>query len=79
MRPNDPYPLPFSPLSQGGSETGRVPAILSGKVQKFLFKEDELVNVFDLNNLYAECRKDKKYAAKIKEQEEEEKESKKDK
>ncbi len=45
-----------------------MPAIVSGKVQKFLFKEEDVVNVFDLNNLYAECKKDKKYQAQIKQQ-----------
>ena len=58
---------------QDGKETGRVPAIIGGKVQKFLFKEEEIVNTFDLNNLYAECKKDKRYAAAIKQMEEEEK------
>ena len=57
---------------QDGKETGRVPAIIGGKVQKFLFKEEEIVNTFDLNNLYAECKKDKRYAAAIKQMEEEE-------
>ena len=74
--------LPTVILFQEGKEAGRVPAIVSGKVQKFMFKEEEVVNVFDLNNLYAECKKDKKYAAqfkKIDEQDVEEKESKKDK
>ena len=42
-------------------------------MQKFLFKEEEIINTFDLNNLYAECRKDKRYAAAIKHMEEEEK------
>ena len=41
-------------------------------MQKFLFKEEEIVNTFDLNNLYAECKKDKRYAAAIKQMEEEE-------
>jgi hypothetical protein len=41
-------------------QVGRVPAIVGGKVQKFLFKEEEIVAVFDLNNLYAECKKDKR-------------------
>ena len=38
---------------------GRVPAILNGKIQKFFFKEEDMVAAFDLNNLYAKC-KDKK-------------------
>ncbi len=63
-----------------GFQIGRVPAIIGGKVQKFQFKEDDIVNVFDLNNLYAECKKDKKYSAQIKLQEQEgDDESKKDK
>ena len=49
--------LPTVILFQEGKETGRVPAIISGKVQKFMFKEDEIVNVFDLNNIYSECKK----------------------
>lgn len=72
--------LPTLVLFQDGKEVGRAPEIVKGRVQKFLFKEDEIVNVFDLNNLYAECKKDKKYAAQIKQQEEaKENESKKDK
>ena len=53
-------------LLQEGKEVGRVPAIVAGKVQKFMFKEEEVVQTFDLNNLYAEARKDKRYAAQIK-------------
>ena len=34
-----------------------------------MFKEEDIVNVFYLNNLYSECKKDKKFAAKTKEQE----------
>ncbi len=45
-----------------------MPAIVGGKVQKFLFKEDEMVRVFDLNNLHSECKKDKKCQAKMKQQ-----------
>lgn len=37
-----------------------------------MFKEEEIVNTFDLNNLYADCKKDKRYAAAIKQMEEEE-------
>lgn len=55
-----------------------MPAIINGKVQKFLFKEEEILNIFDLNNLYAECKKDKKFQAQLKKQMEEA-ESKKDK
>lgn len=58
-------------MFQNGKEVGRVPAIVSGKVQKFVFKEEDIIGVFDLNNLYAECKKDKKYAAQIKQMEEE--------
>jgi len=65
--------LPTVIMFQDGKETGRVPAILNGKVQKFLFKEEDIVNTFDLNNLYAECKKDKRYAALIQKMEEEEK------
>merc|ERR1712027_213444 len=64
--------LPSVIMFQDGKETGRVPAIIGGKVQKFLFKEEEIINTFDLNNMYAECRKDKRYAAAIKQMEEEE-------
>lgn len=64
--------LPSVIMFQDGKETGRVPAIIGGKVQKFLFKEEDIINTFDLNNLYAECRKDKRYAAAIKQMEEEE-------
>ena len=55
-----------------------MPAIVSGKVQKFVFKEEDIVNVFDLNNVYAECKKDKRYAAQIKQMEQEEEEEKKE-
>jgi len=61
--------LPTLILFENEKESGRVPAIISGKVQKFVFKEDDIVNVFDLNHLYNECKKDKKFAAKIKEHE----------
>ena len=61
-------------MFQDGKEVGRAPAIHNGKIQKFLFKEDEMVKVFDLNNLYVECKKDKKYAAQIRQMEEEEQE-----
>jgi len=58
--------LPTVIMFQEGKEVGRVPAIVAGKVQKFMFKEEEIVQIFDLNNLYAEARKDKRYAAQIK-------------
>jgi len=58
--------LPTIIMFQEGKEVGRVPAILNGKVQKFMFKEEEVVQTFDLNNLYVECKKDKRYAAQIK-------------
>lgn len=60
--------LPTVILFQEGKEAGRVPAIISGKVQKFIFKEEDLVNVFDLNNIYSECKKDKRYTAQLKQQ-----------
>lgn len=60
--------LPTCILFQEGKETGRVPAIISGKVQKFLFKDEDIINIFDLNNIYTECKKDKRYAAQIKQQ-----------
>ena len=46
---------------QDGKELGRVPAIVNGKVQKFFFKEEDIVNAFDLNNLYKKCKEDKKF------------------
>jgi len=58
--------LPTVIMFQEGKEVGRVPAIVASKVQKFMFKEEEIVQTFDLNNLYAEARKDKRYAAQIK-------------
>lgn len=69
--------LPTVIMFQEGKETGRVPAIVNGKIQKFIFKEEDVVHIFDLNNLYSECKKDKKYAAQIKQLEEAEKEDKK--
>jgi len=53
--------LPTVILFQDGKEVGRVPAVLNGKVQKFFFKEEEIIQAFDLNNLYAKI-KDKKIA-----------------
>ena len=53
--------LPTLILFQDGKETGRVPAILSGQVQKFTFKEEDIVNTFDLNSMYAELKKDKRF------------------
>ncbi len=55
--------LPTLILFQDGKEAGRVPAIISGQVQKFIFKEEDIVNTFDLNNLYAELKKDKRFKA----------------
>ena len=69
--------LPTIILFQDGKETGRVPAIISGQVQKFSFREEEIVNTFDLNNMYAELKKDKRF--KDKNLPKEEQESKKDK
>jgi hypothetical protein len=37
-----------------------VPAILNGKIQKFFFKEEDMVAAFDLNNLYARSKDQKK-------------------
>eukprot|EP00088_Acartia_fossae_P014213 TRINITY_DN17586_c0_g1_i4.p1 TRINITY_DN17586_c0_g1~~TRINITY_DN17586_c0_g1_i4.p1 ORF type:complete len:275 (+),score=76.70 TRINITY_DN17586_c0_g1_i4:49-873(+) len=51
--------LPTVILFQDGKEIGRVPAIINSKIQKFFFKEEDLVQAFDLNNLYANT-KDKK-------------------
>lgn len=56
--------LPTIIMFQDGKEVGRVPSIISGKVQKFLFREEDIVNVFDLNNLFQGCKKDKRYIAK---------------
>ena len=53
--------LPTVILFQEGKETGRAPAIISGKVQKFIFKDEDLINVFDLNNIYSECKKVTKF------------------
>ena len=58
--------LPTLIMFQDGKETGRIPAILSGQVQKCNFKEDEVVNTFDLNNLYTELQKDKRFKAETK-------------
>ena len=57
--------LPTVILFQDGKETGRVPAILSGQVQKFSFKEEDIVNTFDLNSMYAEHKKDKRFVSKV--------------
>ena len=65
-------------MFQDGKETGRVPAIISGQVQKFIFREEDIVNTFDLNNVYAELKKDKRFKQKDKAVEEDT-ESKKDK
>nr|ADD38247.1 Thioredoxin-related transmembrane protein 2 homolog [Lepeophtheirus salmonis] len=70
--------LPTVIMFQEGKEVGRVPAIISGKIQKFIFKEEDIVQVFDLNNLYNECKKDKKYAAQIKKMEDKQLELEKD-
>ena len=57
--------LPTVILFQEGKETGRVPAIISGKVQKFLFKDEDIINIFDLNNIYTECKKVNKLGFKV--------------
>ena len=64
--------LPTIILFENGKEAGRGPAIISGKVQKFVFKEEDIVSVFDLNNLFTKCKEDKRFAAKIKKEETEE-------
>ena len=48
-------------MFQDGKEVGRIPAIISGQVQKCNFKEEDVVNTFDLNNLYVELQKDKRF------------------
>jgi thioredoxin-like negative regulator of GroEL len=53
--------LPTMVMFQDGKEMGRVPAIVNGKVQKFFFKEEDLVAAFDMNNLYQKCKEDKKF------------------
>jgi len=53
--------LPTMVMFQDGKEMGRVPAIVSGKVQKFFFKEEDLVLAFDMNNLYQKCKEDKRF------------------
>merc|ERR1712004_65677 len=53
--------LPTLIMFQDGKEVGRIPAIISGQVQKCNFKEEDLVNTFDLNNLYVELQKDKRF------------------
>lgn len=54
--------LPTVIMFQDGKEYGRVPAIVSGKIQKFFFKEEDMVAAFDLNNLYAKCKEKKQQA-----------------
>jgi len=54
--------LPTVIIFQDGKELGRVPSISNGKIQKFFFKEEDVVAAFDLNNLYQKCKEDKKYA-----------------
>jgi thiol-disulfide isomerase/thioredoxin len=53
--------LPTLIMFQEGKELGRVPAIVNGTVQKFFFKEEDIVAAFDMNNLYAKCKEDKKF------------------
>ena len=52
-------------LFQDGKETGRVPAIISGQIQKFVFREEEIISTFDLNNIYSELKKDKRFKEKV--------------
>ena len=40
---------------------GRVPAIHSGKVQKFFFNEEVIITAFDLNNVHKKCKEDKEF------------------
>ena len=58
--------LPTLIMFQDGKETGRVPAIISGQVQQFIFREEDIVNTFDLNNVYSELKKDKRFKQKDK-------------
>lgn len=51
--------LPTVIMFQDGKEYGRVPAIVNGKIQKFFFKEEDMVAAFDLNNLYAKSKEKK--------------------
>lgn len=53
--------LPTMIMFQDGKELGRVPAIVNGTIQKFFFKEEDIINAFDLNNLYQKCKEDKKF------------------
>jgi len=53
--------LPTLIMFQDGKELGRVPGIVNGKVQKFFFKEEDIINAFDMNNLYKKCKEDKKF------------------
>ena len=57
--------LPTIIMFQDGKETGRVPAIISGQIQKFVFREEEIINTFDLNNIFAELKKDKRFKEKV--------------
>ena len=57
--------LPTMILFQDGKETGRVPAIISGQIQKFVFREEEIISTFDLNNIYSELKKDKRFKEKV--------------
>ena len=58
---------------QEGKEVGRVPAIVNGKVQKFFFKEEDMVAAFDLNNLYSKCKEKKQPAVEDKKTKEDKK------
>jgi len=55
--------LPTVIMFQDAKEVGRVPSIANGKIQKFFFKEEDVVAAFDLNNLLVKCKEDKRYAA----------------
>lgn len=49
--------LPTVILFQGGKESDRRPGFLKGKVQKFSFEYENLVNAFGLNEIYAVCKR----------------------
>ncbi len=48
--------LPTVILFQGGKESKRRPAVLSGSVYKFIFSYENMVKEFDLNKIYYECK-----------------------
>ena len=48
-------------MFQDRKELGCVPAKVNRTIQKFIFKEEDIINAFDLNNLYQKCKEDKKF------------------